>query len=97
MIEVPELGTLNVRRRKGDRLAFTGRELDRDRKSTRLNSSHLGISYAVFCLKKTTSHDASIAAAPPPRQRARTDRDDIYTIPAVTPFSLLTPDFVFFF
>src|SRR5437899_8824290 len=28
-------------------------ELDgRDRKSTRLNSSHLGISYAVFCLKK---------------------------------------------
>src|SRR5262245_25604472 len=24
-----------------------------DRKSTRLNSSHLGISYAVFCLKKT--------------------------------------------
>src|SRR2546426_7610676 len=30
-----------------------GRELvDRDRKSTRLNSSHLVISYAVFCLKK---------------------------------------------
>src|ERR1035438_10510861 len=30
------------------------RERDResDRKSTRLNSSHLGISYAVFCLKK---------------------------------------------
>src|SRR5438045_6422723 len=26
--------------------------LDPDRKSTRLNSSHLGISYAVFCLKK---------------------------------------------
>src|SRR5258705_1443818 len=26
--------------------------LQRDRKSTRLNSSHLGISYAVFCLKK---------------------------------------------
>src|SRR5262245_62891226 len=25
---------------------------DEDRKSTRLNSSHLGISYAVFCLKK---------------------------------------------
>src|SRR5438045_6327303 len=28
--------------------------LDQDRKSTRLNSSHLGISYAVFCLKKKT-------------------------------------------
>src|SRR5947199_7207087 len=27
----------------------------RDRKSTRLNSSHLGISYAVFCLKKKKS------------------------------------------
>src|SRR5258705_10180458 len=26
--------------------------LSLDRKSTRLNSSHLGISYAVFCLKK---------------------------------------------
>src|SRR5438045_6396413 len=25
---------------------------EKDRKSTRLNSSHLGISYAVFCLKK---------------------------------------------
>src|SRR5262245_64521942 len=28
------------------------RALLADRKSTRLNSSHLGISYAVFCLKK---------------------------------------------
>src|SRR3712207_7103589 len=27
---------------------------DRDRKSTRLNSSHANISYAVFCLKKKT-------------------------------------------
>src|SRR5256885_12299909 len=31
----------------------SGRQLaDQDRKSTRLNSSHLVISYAVFCLKK---------------------------------------------
>src|SRR5690554_3483028 len=28
------------------------KELQRDRKSTRLNSSHVRISYAVFCLKK---------------------------------------------
>src|SRR5205814_10394105 len=28
-----------------------GMSVNRDRKSTRLNSSHLGISYAVFCLK----------------------------------------------
>src|SRR3712207_7379727 len=31
---------------------YTGRTLDIDRKSTRLNSSHANISYAVFCLKK---------------------------------------------
>src|SRR5256885_10411688 len=30
-------------------------EFDQDRKSTRLNSSHLVISYAVFCLKKKTN------------------------------------------
>src|SRR5947209_8845115 len=29
-----------------------GMRSDRDRKSTRLNSSHANISYAVFCLKK---------------------------------------------
>src|SRR3712207_7043561 len=29
---------------------------EEDRKSTRLNSSHANISYAVFCLKKTTSN-----------------------------------------
>src|SRR5256885_9617497 len=32
--------------------SFTGPEGALDRKSTRLNSSHLVISYAVFCLKK---------------------------------------------
>src|SRR3712207_7208535 len=30
----------------------------RDRKSTRLNSSHANISYAVFCLKKKTFFDS---------------------------------------
>src|SRR5437899_8666626 len=36
-----------------------------DRKSTRLNSSHLGISYAVFCLKKKKNdiNNISIASA----------------------------------
>src|SRR5256885_6926016 len=33
---------------------FDGQMLVLDRKSTRLNSSHLVISYAVFCLKKKT-------------------------------------------
>jgi len=31
-----------------------------DRKSTRLNSSHITISYAVFCLKKKNSHDTTV-------------------------------------
>src|SRR5258705_6777810 len=31
---------------------------EEDRKSTRLNSSHLGISYAVFCLKKKKHKEA---------------------------------------
>src|SRR5256885_10777696 len=35
----------------------------RDRKSTRLNSSHLVISYAVFCLKKKNTRSNSHACA----------------------------------
>src|SRR5690242_21376687 len=31
-----------------------------DRKSTRLNSSHMSISYAVFCLKKKKNHNTYI-------------------------------------
>src|SRR3712207_8194124 len=39
---------------RGHRLALTSARKypPRDRKSTRLNSSHANISYAVFCLKK---------------------------------------------
>src|SRR5437667_7501285 len=33
-----------------------------DRKSTRLNSSHITISYAVFCLKKKTLHSVAIGS-----------------------------------
>src|SRR5438045_8076818 len=45
-------------------LALQGRDLAAhlDRKSTRLNSSHLGISYAVFCLKKNRSSYAGKAS-----------------------------------
>src|ERR1035438_3153639 len=35
-----------------------------DRKSTRLNSSHLGISYAVFCLKKKRSLRPALSTMP---------------------------------
>src|SRR5690625_6694464 len=37
---------------KGRELRWLGRFLVPDRKSTRLNSSHVAISYAVFCLRK---------------------------------------------
>src|SRR5256885_4201857 len=54
------------RRHTGDEagrqeFAQRGRRLAADRKSTRLNSSHLVISYAVFCLKKkkTCKHSHS--------------------------------------
>src|SRR5256885_5333619 len=43
LVEEPRRGTLKYR----------------DRKSTRLNSSHLVISYAVFCLKKKKSQDTT--------------------------------------
>src|SRR4051812_49858061 len=47
-----------IRREREKELAALETEFDRmdkedgDRKSTRLNSSHMSISYAVFCLKK---------------------------------------------
>src|SRR2546427_5311898 len=36
------------------------RKMGRDRKSTRLNSSHSQISYAVFCLKKKKKHSDEV-------------------------------------
>src|SRR5690625_6889864 len=45
-----------VQRLVGPCLASVGQVLDPgDRKSTRLNSSHVAISYAVFCLKKKSA------------------------------------------
>src|SRR5688572_31867482 len=38
---------------------------ERDRKSTRLNSSHSQISYAVFCLKKKKTHHHSTFSCSP--------------------------------
>src|SRR2546430_8538334 len=42
----------------GDLFQVSASDADEDRKSTRLNSSHSQISYAVFCLKKK-KHQAS--------------------------------------
>src|SRR5256885_11726434 len=48
---------------------WRGRARRRDRKSTRLNSSHLVISYAVFCLKKKKTPQHSTPIAPPVARR----------------------------
>src|SRR5262245_62302848 len=48
----PPDATLGVACHTGTGRAVAPARGGRDRKSTRLNSSHLGISYAVFCLKK---------------------------------------------
>src|SRR3712207_8599267 len=51
-----EITALEVRNPALLRLTHGGYyRLERDRKSTRLNSSHANISYAVFCLKKKTT------------------------------------------
>src|SRR5205809_1952989 len=53
------------REAEGDRVTHVGADLEgqraQDRKSTRLNSSHGYISYAVFCLKKKNTHVKSSA------------------------------------
>src|SRR5690554_7396453 len=46
------LGVLPVSSKRIIRLLFFRKQDTIDRKSTRLNSSHVRISYAVFCLKK---------------------------------------------
>src|SRR3989454_9182726 len=61
---------VHITRRGNDVLIGRGHELAQhymeirgvglDRKSTRLNSSHLVISYAVFCLKKKNKHTRDI-------------------------------------
>src|SRR3712207_8009300 len=43
--------------------APNGNTLDLDRKSTRLNSSHANISYAVFCLKKKNKQILTFACS----------------------------------
>src|SRR5260221_8973911 len=51
-------GVLPDLRAHGDQVRRSGRT-PADRKSTRLNSSHTVISYAVFCLKKKNQREAA--------------------------------------
>src|SRR5215510_15290470 len=48
--------------RGGTRRARRSPPRSRDRKSTRLNSSHVAISYAVFCLKKKKNDRCRVRA-----------------------------------
>src|SRR5438045_7993827 len=49
-----------------------------DRKSTRLNSSHLGISYAVFCLKKKKKKKKKVIKK---KKIHNTKRNEMYNKP----------------
>src|SRR5256885_12765376 len=53
-VSVPELGTVVAKH-----IPLVVLTSNKDRKSTRLNSSHLVISYAVFCLKKKRKSSVS--------------------------------------
>src|SRR6202049_3665150 len=61
------------------------REPERDRKSTRLNSSHMSISHAVFCLKKTMGEEAGQA-----REKPQSDAPEVAII------CLILPEPIFF-
>src|SRR5258705_759018 len=73
----------------------------RDRKSTRLNSSHLGISYAVFCLKKTEERTDRAENSPvdarrscsliPTLQHDDSTLPDFVSSPLSLPLSLVVP------
>src|SRR2546421_1763677 len=52
-------------------ISAAGASLTRDRKSTRLNSSHDQISYAVFCLKKKKKKKTNLSEL----QKTRDDED----------------------
>ena len=59
---LPELGELGFAIERFGASSFVVRSVDR--KSTRLNSSHALISYAVFCLKKKKKIENTIAVLP---------------------------------
>src|SRR5256885_8628314 len=72
VVLVPVLFLVRGRRRRPEQRRRV-RQQRKDRKSTRLNSSHLVISYAVFCLKKK-SWIAGPAHRPIPQHRPATAR-----------------------
>src|SRR2546426_9369028 len=69
------LETDRAYRAAAERLIKIKSNQDVDRKSTRLNSSHLVISYAVFCLKKKKKKNKCTNHQTSPR---RTDDNPLY-------------------
>src|SRR2546430_12439430 len=65
------------RRRRPLRAGPPAAALSVDRKSTRLNSSHSQISYAVFCLKKKKEHAVPRRQLHPPDNRSCAHLTDI--------------------
>src|SRR5947209_10495870 len=74
------------RQRGADQLAFELAAQLLDRKSTRLNSSHANISYAVFCLKKKKNEEMIKGNTPSShRLLAQKTMTDCNAVPASSP------------
>src|SRR5262245_63291398 len=63
----------STRREYEYKISLASASIISDRKSTRLNSSHLGISYAVFCLKKKKKSKIKY-------RKIKKKKDNAYTI-----------------
>src|SRR5436305_12116961 len=72
-------------RRRRRRRAARARRRGADRKSTRLNSSHVRISYAVFCLKKKKNSPWFSLCRDPPGISPVILRSTVSTLCAVSP------------
>src|SRR5258708_18264363 len=69
VITIVEFASVPVTVSVGATFCRIRRELNEDRKSTRLNSSHQIISYAVFCLKKKNSNTEEAPCHTQPTER----------------------------
>src|SRR5207249_9134686 len=71
-------GVRAVERGKKVRYLVAADLIETDRKSTRLNSSHVSISYAVFCLKKKMYlSDGSLGRAAVPSDASTSENDEV--------------------
>src|SRR5712664_3799745 len=88
-----EVGARAARKRPD--AAREARSQRQDRKSTRLNSSHDQISYAVFCLKKKNTHTLDLLAGVIRNWDVFRDNNDSVSFHCA--FVWISPDKLFFF